>query len=446
MSNETLWSRFVTRLREPVFKRSLTIDQWFELMNQYGALDVAVANSGVAVTPGTAIRAAAVFSCIRVLSESEAALPLNLYEHTENGGKRKATDHNLYFILHDSPNPEMTSYEYRETVMRHMALRGNAYAEIQRDKIGRIIALWPLNPDRMAINRGNDLMLHLGSDVAPRPDIKDTDLIYVYTHTNGTPVIFKSDEIIHYRGPSFNGVIGYSMADVGQEAIGDYLAAQKYSAMFFSNGANTDAVLEHPSKLGEEALKNLKKSWEDKHRGLNNAHRIAILEEGMTYKQVGIDPKKAQLIESKKMSRVEIAGLFRVPPHMIMDLDKATYSNIEQQDLGFVKHTMMPWLVNIEQRCNMSLLTIEERKKYFIKHNANALLRGDIDSRHKAYAIGRQWGYLSVNEIRAFEDMNPVEDGDIYLTPLNMVPAGDELTPEDEEKVRSALALIRRVS
>ena len=425
-SNVGILQRIGRRLTQPIFKRSLSIDQAFDLMQFYTGGDLSVfANSGVVVTPETAIRAGAVFACVRVLAESVAALPLHLYRHMENGGKEKALDHELYQILHDSPNPEMTSYEYRETIMGHLALRSNAYSFIDKDVIGRVKALWPLHPGRMQVWRANALMLTMGEDVMPIPGVRGSDLLYKYTPLNGPQQIYKSDQILHYRGLGLNGLIGYSISDIGQESIGNYLAAQKYSAKFFANDARPGGVLEHPAKLGEEALKNLKKSWEDMHRGLDNAHRIAVLEEGLSYKAVGIEPKKAQLIEAKKLSRSEIAGLFRVPPHLIMDLEKATYSNIEQQDLGFVKHTLMPWLVRIEQRNNLSLLTPEDRKKYFCKHNVNALLRGDIDSRYKAYATGRQWGFLSANEIREFEDMNPIDGGDEYLVPMNMSEVGE---------------------
>lgn len=354
-----------------------------------------------------ALRLAAVYACVKVLSETVASLPLILYERLERG-KRRATERPLYRLLHDDPNPLMTAFEWREALTAHVVLWGNAYCEIEFSNAGEPIALWPLRPDKMVdIRRAGD------------------QLTYVYELPGGRSMPLAGDRVLHIRGLSPDGLRGYSViSDFARRLVGMGTAIESFGATFFSNGARPGGVLQHPAKLSDEAYENLRESWSARHEGLNNAHRVAILEEGMTFQAIGTPPEEAQFIESMKFNRSQIASIFRIPPHLIGDLDKATFSNIEQQSIEFKTYTMEPWLVRWQQAINSRLLSDGERVSYFAEFLADALLRGDTVSRYQAHSIGRQNGWLSANDIREIENLNPIEGGDVYLIPLNMVPAG----------------------
>lgn len=364
--------------------------------------------TGLNVTPDRALQASAVYACVRVLAETIASLPLHVYKRLARG-KEKATDHYLYPILHDAPNAEMTSFEFRETMMGHLCLRGNAYAEKVIDRAGRVKELWPLNPDRVTVER----------------DKATKQLVYTVTIPDeARKVELGSDRILHIRGLSGDGIIGYSPIKLARESIGLSLATEEYGARFFGNGSRPGGVLEHPGKLGAEARKNLKKSWEDMHQGLEQSHRIAILEEGLKWHQIGIAPEEAQYLETRQHQTTDIARIFRVPPHMIGDLTRSTNNNIEHQGIEFAVYTMTPWCVRFEQGFRQRLFDVDDTN-YFAEFLINGLLRGDINSRYNAYAIGRQWGWLSADDIRELENQNPLPDGQgkTYLLPLNMVPA-----------------------
>jgi|YNPBryunderm2012_1023409.scaffolds.fasta_scaffold06001_2 HK97 family phage portal protein len=370
--------------------------------------------TGVAITSDNALRASAVYACVRLLSESVAMLPLVLYR--QNGrSKEKALDHPLYGLLHDAPNGEMTAFDYRQLLMVHLCLRGNAYSYIEYAPNGRIIGLWPLNPDSVQVMR----------------DVRTGLLVYAVELPErfGKEYRFIAQENIwHLRGLGRDGIMGYSPIRLAREAIGLSLAAEGFGASFFANEAEPGFVLVHPGKLGDDAYKRLKSSWEERHRGFERAHRVAILEEGMKVEKIGISPDDAQFLETRKFQINEIARIFRVPPHMIGDLDRATFSNIEHMGLEFVTYTLMPWLVNIEQSISLNLLTETERKQFYAKHTVAGLLRGDIESRYRAYSVARQWGWMSVDDIRELEEMNPLPKGmgDKYLEPLNMSAVGVE--------------------
>ena len=394
---------FLYRIGQFLIKRSGLAKPESRLIDALGGNK---STAGVSVNENTALKSTAVFACVRVLAETIASLPLFVYRRIDRG-KEKATEHPLYQILHDRPNEEMTSFTFRETLMGHLALWGNAYAEIVRDRGGRVRELWPLRPDK----------------TWPERDKTAKKLRYKLILPDGEGVILPGDRVLHIPGLSFDGLVGYSPIRLAREAIGLSLAAEEFGARFFSNGARPGGVLEHPNSLSEEAQKRLRQSWNEMHQGLDKQHRIAILEEGMTYKQIGIPPEDAQFLETRKFQLNEIARIYRVPPHMIGDLDKATYSNIEQQSIDFVVNTIRPWLVRWEQAINSKLLTPSEQKKYFAEFKVDGLLRGDIESRYKAYATARQWGWMSANDVRELENMNPIEGGDVYLIPLNMIPA-----------------------
>jgi HK97 family phage portal protein len=365
--------------------------------------------TGIFVNEKTSMECLAVYACVKILSESVGFLPLVEYKRLPNNGRERATNHWLYPILHDQPNPEMTSMEFRETEMGHLGLWGNAYSEIERDKTGKIKALWPLRPDRMEVKRREST----------------NEIVYLYEISVDKPKkLFEAYQICHKRGLSGDGLIGYSPIRQLKESIALTMATEEFGARLFSNDSRPGGVLEHPGKLGDDAYKRIKKDWEAMHAGLENAHRVAILEEGLSWKQVGIPPDDAQFLQTRKFQLNEIARLYRIPPHMLADLERATFSNIEHQGIDFVVYSLSPWLVRIEQRIQIDLLSEPERKVYFVEHLINALLRGDVKSRYEAYAIGRQWGWLSANDVLSLENRNPIDEGDTYLIPFNMMPVG----------------------
>jgi HK97 family phage portal protein len=356
--------------------------------------------SGKTVNERTAMQTTAVYACVRILAEAVASLPLHTYKYNKNG-KEKAIDHPLYYLLHDEPNPEMTSFVFRETLMSHLLLWGNAYAQIIRNGKGEVIAIYPLMPDRMRVDR-----------------TKNGDLFYEYQTDKGN-VTLSRWEVMHIPGLGFDGLIGYSPIAMAKNAIGMAIATEEYGATFFSNGANPGGVLEHPGVVKDP--KRVRESWNSVYQGSKNAHKIAVLEEGMKFKSIGIPPEQAQFLETRKFQINEIARIFRIPPHMIGDLEKSSFSNIEQQSLEFVKYTLDPWVIRWEQAMQKALLSKAEKKKYFIKLNVDGLLRGDYASRMQGYAIGIQNGFLSPNDVRELENMNTTPHGDVYLVNGNML-------------------------
>ena len=369
--------------------------------------------SGKAVTERSAMQMTAVYSCVRILSEAVAGLPLHLYKYTDSGGKAMALDHPLYHLLHDEPNPEMSSFVFRETLMTHLLLWGNAYAQIIRNGKNEIVALYPLMPNKMSVDRDENGRLYYtyyrGSDEA----IKNKDF----------SVTLHPSDVLHIPGLGFDGLVGYSPIAMAKNAIGMAIACEEYGAKFFANGAAPGGVLEHPGTIKDP--QRVRESWQSTFGGSGNANKIAVLEEGMKYTPIGISPEQAQFLETRKFQINEIARIFRVPPHMVGDLEKSSFSNIEQQSLEFVKYTLDPWVIRWEQSIQRSLLSKDEKAVYFVKFNLEGLLRGDYQSRMNGYAIGRQNGWMSANDIRELENLDriPAEDGgDLYLINGNMLP------------------------
>lgn len=347
--------------------------------------------AGKSVTERSAMQMTAVYSCVRILAEAVAGLPLHLYSYTNDGGKEKEIKHPLYFVLHDEPNIEMTSFVFRETLMTHLLLWGNAYAQIIRNGKGEVIALYPLMPNRMTVDR----------------DSKGR-LVYIYQTSSddaktmkGTMVYLKPEEVLHIPGLGFDGLVGYSPIAMAKNSIGMAIACEEYGAKFFANGAAPSGVLEHPSTLKDP--KKVRESWNATFGGSSNSNKVAVLEEGMKYTAIAISPEQAQFLETRKFQINEIARIFRVPPHMVGDLEKSSFSNIEQQSLEFVKYTLDPWVVRWEQAMARALLSPSEKEKYFIKFNVDGLLRGDYESRMNGYATARQNGWMSANDIRGQE-------------------------------------------
>lgn len=372
--------------------------------------------SGKTVTERSAMQMTAVYSCVRILSEAVAGLPLHLYRYKEDGGKEKALDHPLYRLLHDEPNPEMSSFVFRETLMTHLLLWGNAYAQVIRNGKGEVIALYPLMPNKMSVDRDENGRLYYtyyrGSDEA----IKSRDFA----------VTLQPSDVLHIPGLGFDGLVGYSPIAMAKNAIGMAIACEEYGAKFFANGAAPGGVLEHPGTIKDP--QRVRESWQSTFGGSGNANKIAVLEEGMKYTPIGISPEQAQFLETRKFQINEIARIFRVPPHMVGDLEKSSFSNIEQQSLEFVKYTLDPWVIRWEQSIQRTLLSQDEKAVYFAKFNLEGLLRGDYQSRMNGYAIGRQNGWMSANDIRELENLDRIpaeEGGDLYLINGNMLPLRD---------------------
>ena len=369
--------------------------------------------SGKHVSERSAMQMTAVYSCVRVLSEAIAGLPLHLYKYTDSGGKEKAIDHPLYHILHDEPNPEMSSFVFRETLMTHLLLWGNAYAQIIRNGRGEVIALYPLMPNKMTVDRDEQGRLYY---TYQRSSVEAKEI-------KQSGVRLSPYEVLHIPGLGFDGLVGYSPIAMAKNAIGMAIACEEYGARFFANGAAPGGVLEHPGVLKNP--EKIRESWQNAYGGSTNSHKIAVLEEGMKYTPIGISPEQAQFLETRKFQVNEICRIFRVPPHMLADLEKSSFSNIEQQSLEFVKYTLDPWVIRWEQSIYRSLFSESEKRMYFVKFNLEGLLRGDYASRMSGYATARQNGWMSANDIRELENMDliPAEDGgDLYLINGNMIP------------------------
>ena len=403
---------FLTRLFEERFHVSQTPPAWVKSAASWETA------AGVEINPETSLQMTAVFACVRVLAETVASLPLVTYRRLDNG-KARATEHRLYSLLHDLPNPEMTSFELRETMMGHVATWGNAFGELVINNAGDVVELWPLRPDRMKVARVDGRLQYEYTLPKPNAQGKSTETL-------------SQSQVLHIHGLGFNGITGYSPIQLARQAVALGLATEEFGARFFGNGAAPGFALKHPGQLGETAHKRLRENWEDRHMGLNKSHRIAILEEGLSIEKIGIPPEDAQFLQTRKFQIAEIARIFRVPLHLVGDLDRATFSNIEHQSLEFVIYSLMPWLVRWEQAIQRDLMTPAERQSLFVEFLVDGLLRGDVQSRYQAYAIGRQWGWLSANDVRRLENMNPVKGGDLYLVPMNMIPADQaSLTPAD---------------
>jgi len=372
--------------------------------------------SGKSVTERSAMQMTAVYSCVRILAEAVAGLPLHLYRYNDDGGKEKAIDHPLYRLLHDEPNPEMSSFVFRETLMTHLLLWGNAYAQVIRNGKNEVVALYPLMPNKMSVDRDSSGQLYYSYYRGTDEAIRDKE------HT----VILKPTDVLHIPGLGFDGLVGYSPIAMAKNAIGMAIACEEFGARFFANGAAPSGVLEHPGTIRDPSR--LRETWQSQFGGASNSGKVAILEEGMKYTPISISPEQAQFLETRKFQINEIARIFRVPPHMVGDLEKSSFSNIEQQSMEFVKYTLDPWVIRWEQSLQRALLGFGEKEKYFFKFNLEGLLRGDYQSRMNGYAIGRQNGWMSANDIRELENLDRIpaeEGGDLYLINGNMLPMRD---------------------
>ena len=356
--------------------------------------------TGKYVTDRTAIQHVTVYACVRVLSEAIAQLPLHVYKYTDNG-KEKVPKHPLYFLLHDQPNTEMTSFVFRETLMSHILIYGNAYAQIIRNGRGDVIGLYPLSPDKIKIDRDerNRLIYKYSRYDEANPNVKKQG-----------EIILPAEQVLHIPGLGFDGLVGYSPIALAKNAIGLSLACEEFGSSFFDNGAMPSGVLEHPGVIKNP--ERVREAWHKAYGG-KNAHRTAILEEGMKFTPITIPNNEAQFLETRKFQIEEIARLYRVPLHMIGDLDHATFSNVEHLSLDFVKYTLDPWIVRWEQSLQKALFTDAEKHQYFIQFNVDGLLRGDYSSRMQGYSTGLQNGFYCPNDVRELENLNliPEEEG-----------------------------------
>lgn len=357
---------------------------------------------GVKVTNETAFTFSAVYAAIRVLAESVASLPVNVFERGSDG-KRRAYTHPYYALLHDAPSPEQTAFSFFETMMGHVLSWGNAYAELVRDGRGEVREIYPIPPQKIRIQR-----------IAG-------ELVYFYESGNQTVALPYTD-VLHIAGLGFDGLQGYSPVHMARTAIGLGKAAEEFGASFFGNAAKPSGTLTHPGHLSPEAMARLRESWNAMHAGPRSVGRIAIMEEGMRFEPISINPDDAQFLQTRKFQIEEIARIYRVSPMHLQDMSRATYSNFEHAMLAFYQDTLRPWLVKWEQELRRKMF---RDGRFFAEFNISALLRGDTTTRFEAYRLGREAGFMSVNEIRAMENMNPIgADGDGYLQPLNFAPLG----------------------
>lgn len=372
--------------------------------------------AGGIVSPDTAMRTSAVYACVRVLSEAIASLPYKVFERTEDG-KSPADSHSLQELFHN-PNDHMTSFEFRETMMAHLALRGNFYAFKEMNGIGKTKGLIILNPARMRVFEEKGRIL------------------YEYTWETGMFQVFPAEKIWHVKGLSTDGLVGLSPVSLARESIGLAMATEEYGARLFSNDARPGGVLKTPGVLKEDAQTRLKKSWQDAHAGGSNSHKVAILEDGLEWQSIGFSNDDSQFLETRGFQVEDIARIFKVPSILIGHADKAaTFASVEQQNLNFVVHTVRPWAVRIEQSADKNLLSAKDQEKFFTEHNLDGLLRGDKKTRNESYALALQNRYMSVNEVRKLENMNPIgPEGDVFENP-NISPGTPDTTDTEESEI-----------
>jgi len=388
-------------------------------------------DSGIRITPETALQSSVVYACVKVLAESMASLPIFVYKR--NGSSReKDFKHPLYKVLHHKPNKWQTSFEFREMLMGHILLRGNAYAEKEFDRKMNVVSLTPLDPSRMKV------------ELQANGDVK-----YTYQKLDGTARLIPEDFLLHIKGMSNDGVKGFSVINSTPNPVGLALALEKHGASLFKNSANPGGLLKHPAKLSDVAHKRLKDSWNEIHQGAQNSGKMAILEEGLEWVKVGMDNTDSQMLENRKFQTEEICRMFRVPPHLIQDLSRSTFSNIEHQSIDFVQHTLLPWCKRWEEALEIRLLEEEQLETHFIEFLLDGLLRGDFLTRQNGLAVQRNNGIINANEWRALENMNPQEGdgGDVYLVqgamislekakdaaPSNAQPDGEPVKDEEPQ-------------
>lgn len=394
-------------------KRSLGLISW---LSSFFGLNSA---TGKTINPINSMAYSAVYSCVHIISETMASLPLHVYKKLPDGGKVKAYEHPLYELLNYSPNPEQNAFTWRELGQMQLLLWGNFYVFVERNGAGEVIGLYPMLAENVKVYR----------------DTETNKLIYEYVDSKGKIWRFGKEDILHIAGMGFDGIVGVSPIAMAREAVAIGLASEEMGAAFFRNGANPSGVIEIPQgeELSKISLEFMSENFQVNYTGGLNSGKIPVLPGGAKFVRTSIPPNDAQWLETRKFQLQEVARIFRVPLHMVGDLSGATFSNIEQQSLEYFRDTILPWSVRWEQAITNALLTKEERKKYEIKFNVDGIIRSDIKARYNAYNIGRNAGFLSVNEIREKENMNPIPNGDTYLSPLNMQIIKEKSSLEGKE-------------
>lgn len=367
--------------------------------------------SGIVINEANALTVSDVSKCNRVIGETIAMLPWKIYRN-DGDSRKEARRHPLYFLIHDEPNPHMTSFTFREYMSSCLVLRGRFFAYIERNSNGSPVALWPIRPDLC------------------RFEVKDGVMWFFARTTQGVEVKFWDDEILYIPGLTRDGYSTYSPIELHRESLGLSKATELFGAKFFGNGSHAGGFLQHPKNLSKEAQARLKTSFEEKHKGVENASALAVLEEGMTFVSNTVPPEQAQFLQTRTFQRSDIAGIFRVPPHKIGDLSRSTNNNIEHQDLEFLRDCIAPWLERIEQACNRRLLTPAEKKLgYYIEFEIKGMMRGDTAARTAFYQAMFATGAYSSNMILRSENEEPVEGGDEHFVPMNVVPLSQAAKP-----------------
>lgn len=384
--------------------------------------------AGMRVTPETAMALPVLQNCVTLLSESLASCPLELMERTEDGGRRPASAHPLYDVLRYAPNSFQTPFDRVDLSQCSAGLRGNSFSFMERDANGQVKQLWPLDTNKVQVLKGPDLL--------------------PYYRVQGVADPLPMRLVHHVRWQSHNGYQGLSPIDLHADAVGLAQAVRQYTSKSFANGVGIAGVIERPKEstpIKEQAsINSILDQWGEKYSGPDNAKKVALLQEGMTFKPISMNNVDAELVTLMKLSGVDVARIYKVPLPMVNDLDKANYNTLEQLLIQFVVYALLPWAKRHEQAMMRDFLLPEDRKKYFIEFNLTGLMRGDQKSRYDSYAIGRQWGWLSVNDIRRLENLPPIDGGDIYLQPLNMVDVGKGMPDLQNPNVRAQLEVQQR--
>jgi len=398
--------------------------------------------SGETVTQDSALRQAVVWACVQAISQDVASLPIKIYSRISESTREPITDHPVAKMLHTAPNGEMSPFTFKEVMTSHVLLYGNAFAEIERNQQGQPIGLWILLPENMQVS------------------VSEGEVIYTY----GGRVTIASENVFHLKGMGHDGILGLSPIEYAKNVIGDMQAMQKSGGSFFANSSRPSGVLSHPAKLSEDASKRLREGWNKMYSGSQSVGKTAILEEGLKFSSMTIPHSESQWLEARQFAVIDICRMYRMPPHVVQDLSHATYSNIESQQIQYLSQTLMPWLRRWEQEVNRKLIGVDDRSVY-AEFLAEEALRGNTLDRYSAYRTARESGWLSINEIRARENLNNIgEQGDKYIQPLNFADVGYEEVVEEErtapapamnqeqvndwlvDSVRRAVAIVRNAS
>lgn len=406
-----------------------TIRKWFSKPDKYAdiPLDDVLRNqisnrpinshvhSGVVVNEWTALNFTNVLACVRAIAETMASLPAPVYQRMANGGKQRLRSHPVYKAFAISPDGDLPAMQWRESGMVHLLVWGNWYNEIETTKGGDLLNLHLIAPNRVTPER-----------------TKSGKIQYL---VSGSNVPIPADRMLHVGGLGFDGFKGYSPIRLGRETIGLGMATERFGAAWFGNGSRGQGVLTHPQKLSDDARENLRRSIEEVHGGVDNSHKWMIIEEGMTAQQIGVPPEDAQFLGTRLFQLQEICRLYRISPALVGDLSRSTFSNQEQESINFVVHTLRPWCCRIENEINRKLFSPNDQDEVFVEFLLDGLLRGDQATRNAAYAVGRQWGWYSADDVLEMENRNPLPDGQgtIYMVPAGYVNAATLVAPDEPE-------------